>query len=271
MSLNLSLEKLGQVRDGLLVLLSTLYGAGYLAWALFAWIHELGPLPAVDAQYFMAGFPPLLLFLGTFFLARYATSFYAQAWPNWVVRQPKRRRLVLFAAAGAVLLSTLVHSIVRDNDWDLIAILPIALLVPGVISRKPNPYLASTVIYPVTLTAGLIAGLYYVAWFFPKMPQELGGARPLCALLDLDADALSRHTLEELNQWKPLAAQSGIIRSQEVRVLFAGSDTLMINACGWRVTRHCMVELRRDAVAAISWCDARSPSTWWSFWDVGKI
>ena len=59
--LSAGLNKLGSYRDGLLVLASVLYLSGYAIWSVIAWRSELGPIPVLDAQYFVAGAPPLIL------------------------------------------------------------------------------------------------------------------------------------------------------------------------------------------------------------------
>src|SRR5690349_2113251 len=50
-----SLIKLGSVRDGLLILLSLVYALGYSVWAINAYSRNLGLLPALQFEYFIAG------------------------------------------------------------------------------------------------------------------------------------------------------------------------------------------------------------------------
>lgn len=57
------LRYLGRIRDGLLVLLGLMYAAGFLVLNYNAWRNGLGVLPALDFQYFVAGFVPVALAL----------------------------------------------------------------------------------------------------------------------------------------------------------------------------------------------------------------
>src|SRR2546422_6485383 len=52
---------LGEARDDLLVIAAALYGVGYLVWALHASRYNLGLLPAIESQYFIAGIAPTLV------------------------------------------------------------------------------------------------------------------------------------------------------------------------------------------------------------------
>ena len=54
-------EWLGSRRNGFLVGLAVIYGLGYLVWAVNSWMNNLGFLPALDFQYFVAIFTQLVL------------------------------------------------------------------------------------------------------------------------------------------------------------------------------------------------------------------
>ena len=54
------LRSLGRYRDAFLVLASIVYVVGFVIWSIVAWRRGLGPMPVLDAQYFVAGIPPLL-------------------------------------------------------------------------------------------------------------------------------------------------------------------------------------------------------------------
>ncbi len=52
------LGAIGNLRDTLLVGAGTVYILGYLTWSISAYSQDLGLLPALEAQYFMAGIVP---------------------------------------------------------------------------------------------------------------------------------------------------------------------------------------------------------------------
>ena len=106
------LQRLGEARDGLLILAALLYGVGYFAWSLFAWIYGLGAAPPFDAQYFLIGTPLVasLAALGYFIhlvLRRFLPNF--ESWsgsrPLWI------RSLLAIALGGWVLVRVTTYLI----------------------------------------------------------------------------------------------------------------------------------------------------------------
>ena len=59
-------KQLGTLRDSLLVSSSIVYLLGYTTWSIYAWRRHLGPVSALDAQYFAAGLPIALGLFCTF-------------------------------------------------------------------------------------------------------------------------------------------------------------------------------------------------------------
>lgn len=64
------LKRFGELRDGLLVIAGILYIVGYLTWAINAWQYNLGLLPALESQYFLAGIGPALTLAVSYFVVR---------------------------------------------------------------------------------------------------------------------------------------------------------------------------------------------------------
>jgi hypothetical protein len=56
-----ALAALGLYRDAVLLITSADYVLGYIVWATLAYRERLGPLPVLDAQYFIAGAPVLIV------------------------------------------------------------------------------------------------------------------------------------------------------------------------------------------------------------------
>jgi len=57
------INRLGELRDGLLLLAGFVYLLGYTSWANYALTTRIGLVPVLDAQYFAAGIVPALILL----------------------------------------------------------------------------------------------------------------------------------------------------------------------------------------------------------------
>jgi hypothetical protein len=75
------LKTTGDLRDGLLISASILYVVGYLVWSSNAWQNQLGLLPALDPQYFVAGLVPVVIMLAAFIGGTYFKRFLVDRWP----------------------------------------------------------------------------------------------------------------------------------------------------------------------------------------------
>jgi hypothetical protein len=82
--LTASLAWLGGLRDGILVGVTLLYGAGYLVWAFNAWQNNLGLLPALEFQYLVAGAVPVSIAAIAILGGRLLRRFLLHWWPRRV-------------------------------------------------------------------------------------------------------------------------------------------------------------------------------------------
>ena len=57
-------RQLGDYRNSVLIAVGLVYLLGYVVWFIIAWKQGLGPVPVLDTQYFVAGFPMLLMITG---------------------------------------------------------------------------------------------------------------------------------------------------------------------------------------------------------------
>lgn len=60
------LRRIGKLRDGFLLVAATTYVLGWFVWALNALENNLGLLPALESQYFVAGIIPLLIIVSIY-------------------------------------------------------------------------------------------------------------------------------------------------------------------------------------------------------------
>jgi hypothetical protein len=78
------LEWLGNLRDGILVSVAIFYAAGYLVWAIYAWQNNLGLLPALEFQYFVAGVFPVAILAAAILGAKLLRRFVFEYWSKRV-------------------------------------------------------------------------------------------------------------------------------------------------------------------------------------------
>ncbi len=78
------LTALGTIRDGILVSGAIFYAAGYLVWSSHAWRNNMGILPVLDFQYFVAGFVPVLIVTLAYLVGRFLWHFIMEVWPQKV-------------------------------------------------------------------------------------------------------------------------------------------------------------------------------------------
>ena len=87
----------GELRDGFLVIAAICYFFGYIVWAITAYRNDLGLLPALDFQYFVAGVPPLLVLLGLYYIVVGGKWLQNMA-QDWLVSPATRGKLFLSLA-----------------------------------------------------------------------------------------------------------------------------------------------------------------------------
>jgi hypothetical protein len=238
---------------------SLLYVLGYLVWSLNAAVNNLGLLPAIDSQYFVAGIVPALIALLVYFVIRAIKS-----WRNrlrkWFEQNPGSwSRLVVRVVLGAFLVVTAYAIIFQYEPYRywLILGLPSFLFVDFILGQqdKATQILTSFYTYLIPLLIGVGGIILYVFAIYPFIPQELGGIRPRCAHLDVVAGQLSDEVSQVLLPVMPTSA-SQVVQSTQVNVLFSSGDFLLVRPIaaqpGMRERR--IFEIRRSALQAITWC-----------------
>ena len=278
-----TLKRLGDVRDGLLVLGALIYAAGYGAWSYHAWNMQLGPLPALDAQYFLAGIPALGTLLLAWCAARAVVRFYVVTYPAWRVRQSRRvtRGLdwvaFLTSMAGVAYIAKyrLVAIFTQDISASDIAILAVCAL-SITLQREPfpddEPALTKPEVwltYMLTLAFALLGALAYLRIAYPRIPQVFGGAEPRAARLDLLSARITPETARLLG-----ASSNGIItdrayRSGRLWVYYSDRDILLVSPVLARPKRSLalsveptatninFVQISREDVVSIHWLNVR--------------
>jgi hypothetical protein len=99
------LKNAGSLRDGFLVTAAIFYFFGYIVWAINAYRNDLGLIPALEFQYFIAGVLPVLIILGLYSVVAAGRRLLKQV-RDWIGPDPKGGKLYLcwvmfFLAIGA--------------------------------------------------------------------------------------------------------------------------------------------------------------------------
>lgn len=199
-------KTLGERRDALLLGAGALYLLGYLSWATYGLINQIGFIPVLDTQYFAAGVLPAVLLFAFIWVIRSVRVF-----DMWMRYPPTRShllvsRLLLVAAVGGfVWLQVAVKgnpgvmrsSGFRSSFFWFTTSTSACLYFSAVFARNRG-FRPMQLVVVYTAHAYAILGLFlwvlYVKQLMPKLPPEWGGARSRCVLVDIDSEQLSLET-----------------------------------------------------------------------------
>lgn len=143
------LQGLAQLRDGFLIGAGVVYLLGYVVWSWNAYQNDLGLLPALEAQYFVAGIPPALILVALYF-ALPAVIRFSNALPSWfnpkVAKSASLRRRVVDGILGGSFVLVIGLAAVLSEDqltWAIVAwllagmfLLPLSLAADE--ANQPN-------------------------------------------------------------------------------------------------------------------------------------
>jgi hypothetical protein len=239
-------------------LTALLYVLGLVVWSLNAARRDLGLGAAPDLQYLVAGLVPALVVAVAFALG--IAWWRLPAWSRDRLRSSRPALAARIASVGAVLFGGSVLAIavfgwsgVLEDHPSLAAAVFVCfaagVVLPSLASEETWLFRLIWYGYGLLGIAALvlIAFVFYAEAVYPSLPQSLGGGRPRCAQLDLDARSLSPETLAEL---APGAAAGEIFRTPRLDIVFAQGDTLFVR----RPDDDRVVELRGGSIRAVAGC-----------------
>ncbi|MBA7491884.1 hypothetical protein ES702_02432 [subsurface metagenome] len=263
------LRPLAKLRDGLLVVAAIVYILGYLVWSLNAWVNNLGLLPALEFQYFVAGiFPALVIWL--VYIGIRNTRRLVDNLTKWFGPSAKRGLLILrwpirFCFGGGILGCVLWTLGVRNIPFIPVSILFIATaplwwatekscIFRGVPPRFMHWY--RLIIFHYVFIAFCALGLYsYIFVIYPKLPQAVGGLRPRCVYLDIKKAGLSNEILEDIFPVDAVTSNSEVVRSVKLDVFFLGGEFMRLRPHVEKQDARLRVyEIRKSVVQAVISC-----------------
>ena len=259
----------------LLVAAGIAYVLGYITCSIHAFINGLGMLPALDAQYFIAGSVPLLTVIVVWLIIRGAEKLRGK-YSNWFKKDmtPRKLRLaqailILWIATGVLwfIMSELSERFLWLETVSLIlvyVVMVIFILLPNVDYKffhfnmeKPSR-IQKGILFLVVLFFGFLGIVFYIESAYPKLPQEFGGVRPRYAYLDIVLDQTSSETLQEIVSGNTADANNTVVRSNMVDVYFSGSDVIIVKPHGQKGRDAPTYEIKQSIVKAVTWCSQNS-------------
>ena len=238
----------GKLRDAVLFGATFVYALGYLAWCVYAWRHDLGLLPPLEGQYFIAGFAPgILLVLGQGLFSRLVPA----STPH--DRDVARRRAIIACILGFVVgivgwigqeTEGLGNSTLAVLFWTGFSL--VGLTCYFTVRGEEIPSFGLRGFFAVAITALVISTfVLYAAQIFPSVPKPFGGPGPECVALDVDGGELSR----ELRVYLTGASRSDVIQSRPLWLYFEGNDYIFLRS--ERGPRAVVIRVRATSVRAI--------------------
>jgi len=117
-------------------------------------------------------------------------------------------------------------------------------------------WLVSMTILLVIALFAIVVPLYGVL-ALPHWPQELGGAKPRCLVLDVEVKRLSPQLAADLFDDSSPPIASEVRRTRELAVHFSNSEFMTIRLPASPQIRRRTLELKRAAVVATMSCSER--------------
>lgn len=256
-------KRVGELRDGLLLLAGVLYLLGYLSWALYALETGIGLVPVLDSQYFAAGIVPALIVVLFVLSVRLLRSF-----QKWLKRPlPDKYRPVprMLWACGVffILVFGALKLILRKSspDWLflLVVFYVIFMLAAAFFSRAKGDrffqWFGLFALWFYIILGAVWLFLGYNLKIFPYLPSELGGPKPRCAQLDVDVALLSPETRAQLFGSAIASATPSVFRSAPLYLVFDGTEYVLLSERSEPASSTNRVyRLRKDSVKAIFPC-----------------
>lgn len=263
------LQRLGELRDPLLVLVTLVYGVGYLVWSIHAYQENLGLLPALEPQYLAAGAIPVLILWAAWRGRRLPKSL-VESVSDRVQRAKGRQVWVYFgigisAFVGAYLVLSLARkysittgmsadaarwAVFKQNLWAVVAniLLITAFLIAGA------KWFAKALLYFMAFIYAFFVLIAYLFVIYPNIPQEFGGVRPRCAYLDITRNQISEPMQKELFPEDALKSNESVARSVKLQNYFADKEIMLVRPYDADRKRS-VLEIRKSVVQAVTWCD----------------
>ena len=260
------LERVSDIRAKILIAAGLAYVVGYVVWSINAWGNNLGVLPALELQYVIAGFIPVIVFMIARGIWVNGKWFLQIKWPSVVSQEATGWKLILRLGVIIVFLFSLlgvVISSILSILWvgialSYLAAVSLILMPPDILNIVGRPWKIGQSIFRFLLLGFLptclliLAVFYFFFVIYPRLPQEFGGISPRCAYLDIAMDSLSKETLEAILPSNLVASQDSVVRSNRIYIYFSGGSTFLIKPENRDL--ETTYEINKNNIRAVTWC-----------------
>ena len=267
-------KQIGNLRDGLIVISIVVYGMGAAVWSYQGRRFNLGSLPVLDLQYFVAGIIPALIILSVFLVTYLTGSALKKLWKVFGPEASPVRRFIQKGISVLYVLDAVAFVLlwIFGRHLKISQIVVTAMLYAGLAVLMAGSPLFARVwkkgsaqefrlvgsdwrtigTYPV-LVGGLCLYLY-AGFVYPQLSQSFGGALPRIAYLDLKSSDLSPEDQADLFPVAPAKPPISIRRTILVDVFFSNKEMLVVKPhVKWLDNRT--YQLDASSVKAITWID----------------
>ena len=266
------LSSLGKQRDGLLLAAGGLYLLGYLSWACYGWISQIGFIPVFETQYFAAGIVPALIIVLFLLILCLLRSF--DAWrrgepTSW---QRTLAKLLSLVGIGGILLFVIIRGISAitggwmksSSGWIPFAA-GVCWYLAAIFSRREGDRLlqgvAAFVLWGYAFLVPFILLAFYLDAVMPNLAPEWGGAAARCAELDVDSALIAPETRLRIGG-NNATATHGIFRTASVYIVFDGAEYLFLAESNAKLSRTNRVyRLRKEVVKGIFPCNSANTAS----------
>jgi hypothetical protein len=255
-----SLIRLGEFKDAAVALAGLIYILGYLAWSYYAWRYHLGPVPALQGQYFVAGFAVAAIFGAAASIGIFITRAADVWWPAVLESRSSSMRRLLFAATVVILFAAIVGSWTSPfATFAAMAVFP--FVVSGFHLTRTSVKLIRAILFAYVALIAFVAVLRVVERWYPSWPQELGGGKPRKAYLTLrKSDAIGGSLASLRNRFSVASPEAEVYDTVPVYVLVRTSDSLVVALQAPNTEFNgepSRFEVPATAIAAILWIEDR--------------
>jgi hypothetical protein len=170
---------------------------------------------------------------------------------------------MVIAASLVIFIDVRVHTVTGAGWLPHLLVVGVSLTALSVARKKADPTEATAKLWlrkallALFFAAGGIGAVVLLGFFvagYPFIPQELGGPRPKCAILDLDAAKLSLGTLKSLGVAGLRDTTVKVARSDSVQILFTANEFTLVRTRGSTVHK-----LSGSVINAVESCPSFSP------------
>jgi len=257
-----AISRVGLLKDAVVAVGGFVYLLGYLVWSYYAWRYDIGPVPALQGQYFVAGIAVCIVFGAAGCLAYLIIRAADVSWPRYLdSRTPAVRRL-LFGLAIAILLLAVVVVLVAVNARFVATMIAVTLL-PFVLSAlRATSHLSRKLIRVALIgyigSMTMFAVLQLIEQWYPLWPQELGGGKPRFAYVTIYKSAVGNGGLAYLVSDQ--RRDSDVVQTRPLFVLVRTNDYLIVSPDPPNRRFHgenARTEIPTKAIAGIVWIQDR--------------